>query len=243
MTTEGARQLEQLNRDLRQAADPDKAANLRRFFKTGPGEYGEGDVFLGIMVPVIRKLVKKYADLPLTQVQRSLHSKYHEERLLALLILVRKFERGRAADRRKIFDLYLGETGRINNWDLVDLSAPRIVGAYLLERPKDPLYRLAGSDDLWERRIAVLATFAEISVGRPDTALKIAGRSLSDDQDLIHKAVGWMLREVGKRCSQRALTDFLDRHAARMPRTMLRYAIERLPTATRRHYLAIKRCR
>ncbi|MFA6604294.1 MAG: DNA alkylation repair protein [Patescibacteria group bacterium] len=229
-----------IEQDLRCAADPAKALVLLRFFKTGPGEYGEGDTFLGIVVPEIRKLVKKYASLPLGQVQRLLRSKYHEARLLALLILVRQFERGGETARKKIFDLYLANTGRINNWDLVDLSAPNIVGEYLLDRPKKTLLELAGSQSLWERRIAMLATFAEIKRGRPDTALRLAKKLLRNDHDLIRKAVGWMLREVGKRCSQKTLEDFLDRHAAEMPRTMLRYAIERLPTRQRRRYLAAR---
>ena len=241
MNNEGPLQLKRLEQDLRRAADPDQAALLQRFFKTGPGEYGAGDVFLGIMVPKVRELVRKYADLPLVQIKRLLRREYHEARLLALLILVRQFERGDEAARKRIFDLYLASTGRVNNWDLVDLSAPRIVGAYLLERPKTLLDELAASPDLWERRIAVLATFAEINIGRPRTALRLADKLLTDDHDLIHKAVGWMLREVGKRCSPRTLEAYLDRRAARLPRTTLRYAIERLSPAKKRRYLAVKK--
>ena len=233
--------LDNIRRDMRRLADPDKAALLQRYFKTGPGEYGAGDVFIGLMVPQTRQLAKKYAGLPLSAARRLLRSPIHEERLLALLILVRRFERGRDDDRARLFEFYLRQTGRINNWDLVDLSAPKIVGAWLLDRPKAPLRRLARSANLWERRIAVLATFAEIAAGRADTALDLAERLLADPHDLMHKAVGWMLREVGQRCSRRELESFLDAHAAVMPRTMLRYAIEKLPAAERGHYLSLGR--
>lgn len=221
---------------LRKMANPKQAALLQRFFKTGKGEYGEGDMFLGIKVPAQRKVVAEFKDLPLVEAKKLLVSRFHEHRLVALLILVKQFERGDAAIRKKIFDLYLANARRVNNWDLVDLSAPNIVGVYLLDKPRAVLYKLVKSKSLWERRIAVLATFAFIREGDFQDALKIAHLLLRDPHDLIHKAVGWMLREVGKK-DQKALEQFLKKYSRAMPRTMLRYAIEKFPEKKRQQYL------
>ena len=227
-----------IRRQLGALGDPGAATALLRFFKTGPGEYGAGDCFRGIHVPALRALAKEHAGLPLPQVLRLLASRWHEDRLVALLILVRQFECGDASARARVYAAYCAQTGRINNWDLVDLSAPNIVGAWLLSRdePK-PLMRLAQSDVLWERRIAIVASHAFIRHRRFDVTLSLAARLLEDRHDLIHKATGWMLREVGKRDAA-VLTGFLDRHAGRMPRTMLRYAIEKFPERIRKQYLA-----
>jgi 3-methyladenine DNA glycosylase AlkD len=227
-----------IHAELSRLADPEKAKFLQRFFKTGPGQYGEGDVFAGITVPVIRKLVGKYRDIPLGDTVKLLQSPVHEERLLALFILVEKCRRGDDATRKHIYGLYRKNTRFINNWDLVDLSAEHIVGATLDGTDRAPLYRLARSKSLWERRIAILATFYDIKRGIPDHTLALADVLLSDRHDLIHKAVGWMLREVGKRCSPDTLREFLRTRYRGMPRTMLRYAIERFPADERAAYLA-----
>jgi 3-methyladenine DNA glycosylase AlkD len=209
---------------------------LQRFFKTGPGEYGEGDVFLGIQVPKVRSVGKEFQDLAITEVNKLLRSSVHEDRLLALLILVRRYSKGDAATQARIYKLYLGNTRYINNWDLVDLSASHIVGAFLKERSRRPLDNLAKSPLLWDRRIAIIATAHFIKHDDFATTLRIAAKLLDDEEDLIHKAVGWMLREVGKR-DMAVEEGFLKRHYRRMPRTMLRYAIERFPEAKRQRYL------
>jgi 3-methyladenine DNA glycosylase AlkD len=221
---------------LRALGDPRKAEDLQRFFKTGTGEYGEGDVFLGIRVPVLRKLATEYRDLTLGQAKKLLRSAIHEERLLALFILINIFAKGSDVAKRQIYHLYLEHTQFVNNWDLVDASAEHIVGAYLWDKDKAPLLELAGSSLLWERRIAILSTFHFIKRGEFEATLKIARLLLADSEDLIHKAVGWMLREVGKRnlATEEA---FLGKHYRKMPRTMLRYAIERFPEEKRRAYL------
>lgn len=221
---------------LRRLADPEKAKVLRRFFKTGPGEYGEGDRFHGIMVPHIRAVAREFRGAPLAEVRKLLPSPVHEERLLALLLLVDAFERGDDRRKRETYRLYLKSARHINNWDLVDLTAPKIVGPFLEEKSRRPLYRFAQSKNLWERRIAVLSTFHFIKNRDYTDALAVAEMLLDDEEDLIHKAVGWMLREVGKRDSA-ALEKFLRKHHPSMPRTMLRYAIERFPEAKRRRYL------
>lgn len=223
--------------ELRAAADPAKAAVLRRFFKTGKGEYAEGDKFLGLTAPVARAIAMKYAGLPHDEILKLLRSPVHEARSCALAIMVRRFERGAAEERRAIYGAYLANTAFINNWDLVDLSAPQIVGGWLKDRSRAPLYRLAASELLWERRIAMLACFAFIKDGDCADALKIARLLLGDRHDLMHKAVGWMLRETGKRCSEKALTDFLRDNYDALPRTALRYAIERFPAARRKAML------
>ena len=218
------------------ASAPD-AQFFQRFFKTGPGEYGEGDRFIGVRVPVLRRLVREFRGLAMADARQLLHSPIHEERLLALLILVDAYDRGSESERAAIFRLYRDNTACINNWDLVDGSAPGIVGRHLEARPRKVLFELANSSNLWERRIAVLAAFWFIRRNEFDEILRLAEMRLRDRHDLIHKAVGWMLREAGKRAAT-VLRGFLERHAARMPRTMLRYAIEKLPVAERRRWLA-----
>ena len=222
--------------DIQNAADPAQALILQRFFKTGPGEYGAGDCFLGIRVPVLRGLVKKHSpDIRLANIKKLLRSPYHEKRLFALLLMVAKFRTGDC--RQELFDLYLSNTRYVNNWDLVDQSARSIVGAFLQDRNRAPLYTLARSNDLWEKRIAMVATFHFIRQGESDTPLTIAAILLHDTHDLIHKAVGWMLREIGKHCGLETEETFLLQHYKHMPRTMLRYAIERFPETRRRAYL------
>lgn len=223
---------------LRGLADPAIAAHSTRFFKALPGEYGEGDRFLGIRVPALRTLARAYGDCAPGTALALLRSPWHEERLLALLLLVARFERGTDSERRSIYREYLAALERrVNNWDLIDTSAPAIVGGYLEKRSRRPLYSLARSRNVWKRRAAVLATFRFIKHGSYDDTLALAERLLDDEHDLIHKATGWMLREIGKR-DRAALEGFLARHRARMPRTMLRYALEKLPAAARRRYLA-----
>jgi 3-methyladenine DNA glycosylase AlkD len=225
-----------LSKRLQKMGDKEDARFLQGFFKTGVGQYGEGDIFLGIRVPAIRKLAKEYNDLPLKEVLPLLRSPYHEIRLFALILFVNTFAQSDETIQKKIYDLYVANTRYINNWDLVDISAPNIVGAFLMERSRKPLYQLTKSKTLWERRIAVLATFYFIKNNQFDDSLKIAGILLQDKEDLIHKAVGWMLREVGKRDINCAET-FLQKHCRTMPRTMLRYAIERFTPSKRRKYL------
>ena len=227
---------EDIRKRLLDLEDKEKAKTLQRFFKTGPGEYGEGDIFLGVMVPQLRKLSKEYGELDLGEVEALLKSLVHEERLLALLILIRKYIRADEAEKKKIYGLYLKSTRWINNWDLVDLSAPNIVGDFLMNRSRKPLYRLAHSSVLWERRVAILATFQFIKSRQFDDTLRIGEILISDQEDLIHKAVGWMLREVGKR-DPAAEESFLREQYRQMPRTMLRYAIERFPAAKRELFM------
>ena len=221
---------------IRELGDPNDALFLQGYFKTGPGEYGEGDQFLGIRVPVVRRLAKELRDLPLDQIEALLHDRWHEARLLALVMLGDAYERASPAERKAIFDLYLRNTQWINNWDLVDSSAGRVVGAHLANRPRKLLARLARSSNLWERRIAIIATQHFIRNGEFDDTIRLAEVLLHDSHDLIHKAVGWMLREVGNR-DRATLEAFLDTHAREMPRTMLRYAIEKLPPADRRRFM------
>ncbi|MGD8910163.1 MAG: DNA alkylation repair protein [Chromatiales bacterium] len=221
---------------LRQLGDAQIAAHSQRFFKTGPGEYGEGDRFLGIRVPVLRTELKRYLDLPLHEILKLLRSPYHEARLSALLMLVERFKRGGDSSQEAIYRHYLEHTPYINNWDLVDSSAPQIVGAYLQERDKDVLYRLVASESLWERRIAVMASFHFIRQCSYADALALCEALLDDSEDLIHKATGWMLREIGKRDGA-VERKFLKRHYHNMPRTMLRYAIEKFPQSERQRYL------
>ncbi len=228
--------LQDLKKELHALADPRQAAVLMGFFKTGPGQYGEGDRFLGIKVPVQRAIAKKYRDLSLASVEKLLRSPIHEERLVSLLILIEKYDRADEAERTDIIDLYLSSTERINNWDLVDLSAPQLLGRHLFGGDMRLLRKLARSDDLWEKRISIIATFYFIKKGEHAITLELAELLLGDGQDLIHKAVGWMLREVGKR-DMAAERSFLDRHARSMPRTMLRYAVERFPEKLRRSYM------
>lgn len=225
-----------IEKRLRALGDPERAAILQRFFKTAKGEYGEGDVFAGLRVPEIRRLAREHQDLPLPETVRLLRSPLHEARILALHILVRAYGRGNATLREQIYLLYIQNTRFINNWDLVDSSAEHIVGRQLADRGRAPLYALAASGLLWDRRIAVMATFHFIKRGDYAETLCIAERLLHDREDLIHKAVGWMLREVGKR-DRAAEEAFLRVHGGVMPRTMLRYAIEKFPEELRRRYL------
>lgn len=225
-----------LRKTLEGLRNPEIAAHSQRFFKTGPGEYGEGDRFLGIRVPVLRKQAQAFQDMPLRSVRASLRSHYHEERLCAVLILVRQFEAGDASEREEIYRMYLDNSAYINNWDLVDSSAHKIVGPFLEDRDRDLLESLARSDDMWERRIGIIATLHFIKQNDFGDTLAIADILLNDPEDLIHKAVGWMLREVGNRnpALERA---FLKPRYRDMPRTMLRYAIEKFPDAERKQYL------
>jgi 3-methyladenine DNA glycosylase AlkD len=227
-----------LEQEMKNIADPEQAKNLSRFFKTGPGEYGEGDIFLGIKVPVQRQFARKYRHLPLRDIETLLGSEFHEHRLTALIMLGERFKSSGECEKKSIYEFYLRNTAKINNWDLVDLSAPNIVGKYLLENQRERaiLYRLVKSGSVWDRRIAVLATFSFIKDGQFDDALKIASLLLEDRHDLIHKAVGWMLREVGKR-DQGAEELFLQKHKKHMPRTALRYAIERFSAEKKRFYM------
>jgi len=222
--------------ELRRFAEPERARIHQSFFKTGRGEYGEGDKFLGIRVPHIRKLVRRFRGLSLTDTETLLHSRWHEERLFALLILVDSFKRSGGELKENIYHLYMGSTQWINNWDLVDLSAPHIPGGWLYGRDRKPLYGFAESDDLWKKRIAIISTQHFIRKNDFSDTLSISKKLLKDNHDLIHKAVGWMLREVGKR-NLETEEKFLRTHYMNMPRTMLRYAIERFPEEKRQKYL------
>jgi len=226
----------QLKKDLKKLADPQKAKHLQRFFKTGKGEYGEGDIFLGITVPMSRKIAIKFKGLSFSEITKLLQSKVHEERLIALLILVQKFDKADEKTQKVIFEFYLQGTKYINNWDLVDLSSHEIIGGYLLEKDKGILIKLAKSKNIWERRIACISTFEFIRNNKLDISLRLARMLLQDKHDLIHKAVGWMLREVGKRNLKTEIA-FLDKYCKKMPRTMLRYAIEKFPEKLRMSYL------
>jgi 3-methyladenine DNA glycosylase AlkD len=228
--------IQEIKKRLKKLGDKKHAAVSQRFFKTGPGEYGEGDVFIGIRVPVLRKLAEEYSDLPLEDTVTLLRSHIHEERLLALLLMVRFFSRGDEPARKSVFEIYLKNTDCVNNWDLVDASAEHIVGAWLMDKSKAVLYRLAESEDLWERRISVMSTFHFIKRHEFSETLKICKRLLGDRQDLIHKATGWMLREIGKR-HLATEEGFLKKYYKKMPRTMLRYAIEKFPEQKRLGYL------
>lgn len=226
----------EIKKELLNLADKEKAELLQGFFKTGQGEYGEGDIFLGITVPEQRNVAKKYKDMDLNEIQELLNSKFHEHRLVALLILIEKYQK--EDNKKQIVDFYLKNTRNINNWDLVDLSAHKLLGDYLLGRERSILYKLAKSDDLWEKRISVISTFAFINKNQPEDSFKIAEILLNDKHDLIHKAVGWMLREVGKRIGEDVEEKFLKKHYKEMPRTMLRYAIERFSEEKRKFYMS-----
>ncbi|MEO8065291.1 MAG: DNA alkylation repair protein [Candidatus Doudnabacteria bacterium] len=229
--------LSSLRREIKKQADPPQAKFMQRYFKTGRGGYAEGDVFMGIRVPASRILAKKHAGSSLAEINLLLKSKYHEQRLIALLILVHNFQKAKQSEKARIYRFYLNSTRFVNNWDLVDLSAPKIVGAYLHDKPKDILNKLARSKNIWERRIAIVATYQFIYRHSFAKTLEIAKMLLEDRHDLIHKAVGWMLREVGKR-DEKVLVKFLDKYRRQMPRTALRYAIERFPEKRRKEYLS-----
>jgi 3-methyladenine DNA glycosylase AlkD len=228
--------VDDIQAELDGLADPQAAAFAQRFFKTGPGQYGEGDIFRGIRVPVLRRLAKKYKDLSLPNVERLLNSPFHEDRLVALFVLVSIHSKGDERTRREAYSLYLNNTRWINNWDLVDSSAEHIVGPHLGDGNREMLVELARSNHWWERRIAVMATFHTIRKREYDATLQVAGILLHDPVDLIHKAVGWMLREIGKRDIE-VEEKFLRSNYAKMPRTMLRYALERFPEPARQAYL------
>ncbi|MBD3204499.1 DNA alkylation repair protein [Candidatus Woesearchaeota archaeon] len=224
--------LTKLIKELNTLKDSKKAEHAQRFFKTGKGEYGQGDIFIGIRVPVLRKTAGRYKTLLLKDVKKLLESKIHEHRFVALVILIKKFSK----QQEKIYDFYMDNLKHINNWDLVDISAPKIAGKYLLDKDKSVLYDLARSENLWKKRIAIISTFEFIKNDRFRTALEISEILSNDSHDLIHKAVGWMLREIGKR-NLDAEEEFLKKHYKKMPRTMLRYAIEKFGENKRKAYL------
>jgi 3-methyladenine DNA glycosylase AlkD len=228
--------LSELIKELQEIADEKQAKNLQRFFKTEKGQYGEGDVFIGLKVPDMRRISKKYVNLNLPNVQKLLDSKIHEHRLVGLFILVDKFKKSDEENKGNIFNFYLKNTKNINNWDLVDLSAPKIVGNFLVDKDKGILYKLAESKSLWEKRISILACFAFIAKEEFNDALRISEILLKDEHDLIHKAVGWMLREIGKK-DEKILEDFLKKHYFKIPRTALRYSIEKNEESNRKKFL------
>lgn len=222
---------------LLEQAVAEKAISFSRFFKAGPGEYAEGDQFLGVTVPDQRKIARQFRELPPAEIQQLLKNPYHECRLTGVLILVSQFEHARTeSDRKLLYDFYLTHVNCINNWDLVDSSAPKIVGSFLWQKNHQPLFKLARTNHLWKNRIAIVATQYFIKHGQPETTLELAELLLNHRHDLIHKAVGWMLREVGEK-NQPRLFAFLNQHVSQMPRTMLRYAIEKLPESKRQSFL------
>ena len=221
---------------LNELANPEIAQHSQRYFKTGKGEYGYGDKFLGIRVPVLRKTVKEFKDTSITEIQKLIKSEYHEVRLISLLFMVQMFSKGEADTKEKVVNLYLKNTKYINNWDLVDSSAPYIIGAWLFQKDRAILYELARSDLLWDRRIAIMSTAYFIKNNQYNDTLKISNILLSDSEDLIHKAVGWMLREVGNRDIERE-EQYLKKYYKKMPRVMLRYAIEKFSKERRQAYL------
>ncbi len=233
--------LEGIQRELEAAGNPAKAKTLQWFFKTGPGDYGEGDRFRGIVVPVLRSISRRHRELGWGDLSRLLRSPFHEDRLAALMVLVLRVEKASAAEKDRAMAFYLARTRFINNWDLVDLSAPAVVGERLREKKETArLFELVRSPVLWERRIAMVGSYAFIRAGCPAVAFRLAARLLTDPEDLMHKAAGWMLREAGKR-DPAGLVAFLERHAPRMPRTMLRYSIERFSEPERRRWLAVRK--
>ena len=229
-------QLKNLRDVLKKHAHPEQAKVYLRFFKTGKGEYGEGDQFLGIKVPISRSIAKQFKDLSVEEIQELLNSKVHEERLIALFILTEQYRKGDEEKKNAIYNFYLRNTKRVNNWDLVDLSAEKIIGAYLMDKDKKILFKLARSKSLWEKRIAIMSTFQFIKNGMFETTLEISDILLKEEHDLIHKAVGWMLREIGNR-NLVVEELYLKKHYKTMPRTMLRYAIEKFPENKRQAYL------
>lgn len=233
MTAEG------LKKELQRYANTDDAIFLQRFFKTGEGQYGAGDQFIGIRVPDTRKVCKSAVSMPLTEVEKLLASVAHEHRLAAVILLASQFQKAEPHEQDDIYNLYLLalDKGYVNNWDIVDTSAEFIVGEYLWRRPRDSLFELGRHEDVWHRRVAVLATFQFIKKGDPSTTLELAEQLLHDPHDLIQKAVGWMLREVGKRIDRQLLLTFLEKHHKTMPRTMLRYAIEHLEADQKAHFM------
>jgi len=231
--------LKEFKKRIKEESNKQQAKSLKWFFKTGAGEYGEGDVFAGIKMPVQRKIAKEFKNLNYDDIKELLCSKIHEERMIGLLILQGKYEKGDENEKEKVFKFYIRNRKGIDNWDLVDITSPKIVGEYLLERDKKLLYKFAKSKNLWERRIAILSTFTFIRAGKFETTFKISNILLDDNHDLIHKAVGWMLREIGKK-DLNAEEKFLKPRYKIMPRTMLRYAIEKFPEVKRKKYLLSK---
>ncbi len=229
----------QVKKEIQAKRNREHAPLLQRFFKTGKGEYAEGDIFYGLTVPESRIIAKKFFDLPFTEIPKLLHSKIHEERAIALFILVEQFKKADEKMKKKIVDFYLSSTRWINNWDLVDLSSHKILGEYLVDKDAKILLKMAKSKNLWERRIAIVSAFAFIRRGKLKESFHLAEMLLKDSHDLMHKAVGWMLREAGKK-DRVPLEVFLDTHAHHMPRTMLRYAIEKFSPAERQFYLSRK---
>lgn len=228
--------LNKLKNQIKKKSNSKKAKTFQRFFKTGPGEYGEGDIFLGIDVPTSRRIAKEFQCVKLVEIQKLIKSKNHEERFIALLISILQYKKGDEDEKKSIYSFYLKNTKYINNWDLVDVSAHHIIGDYLYDKEKEVLFKLAKSENLWEKRISIISTWYYIRQNRFDETLKISKILLNDDHDLIHKAVGWMLREVGKK-DLKVEEDFLKKYHKKMPRTMLRYAIEKFPEAKRKSYL------
>ena len=228
--------VKKLKAELLKIANQEKAKILSKFFKTGKGEYADGDKFLGITVPVQRKIARKYLNLSLSDIKKLLSSEYHEHRFTGLIILCSLYQKSKHDEKKRIYDFYLKNLKHVNNWDLVDISAPAIIGDYLLDKERSILYKLASSESLWVRRIAILSTFAFIKKNQFHDTLHIAGILIKDKNDLIHKAVGWMLREVGKR-DKETEEQFLKEHYQKMPRTMLRYAIEKFNENERKEYL------
>ncbi len=228
-----------ISKEMKKMATPARAKANAWFFKTGKGQYGEGDQFIGLSVPQLRIIAKKYRDISFKEISLLMKSKIHEERLIAVYLLVYQFEKADEATQKKIYDFYLKNTKYVNNWDIVDTSAGYIVGGYLFTHPREIkiLDKLAVSQDLWEKRIAIVATYAFIQKGKDALTHKIAIKLMNDKHDLIHKAVGWMLREAGKKVSLENEKKFLDKYAHKMPRTMLRYAIELFPQEVRKYYL------
>lgn len=229
----------QIINELNSCEDPARAIHSQRFFKTGKGQYGEGDIFIGLTVPQTRLVCKKYKDLPIVEIEKLLESPIHEHRLAAVIIMRSQAERANSVLRKSLYDLYLRRTDRINNWDIIDISCHKIVGTYLADKNRAILYKLARSKQMWERRIAIISTAYFISNNDLEDTFKLAEILLKDKEDLMHKATGWMLREAGKKNEAR-LKEFLDKYASTMPRTMLRYSLERLHPADRAHYMKLK---
>lgn len=227
----------QIEKDLRKVADREKIPIYQNFFKTGKGEYGEGDIFLGVTVPNTREVAVKHKDISLSVVLKSLNSRYHEERLCSLLILVQKYEKGDEKTKKEVVNFYLKNTKKVNGWDLVDLSSYKILGDWLLDKDRKILYKLAKSKNLWEKRIAMITTLAFIKQGEVKDTIKISDILMKDSHDLIHKAVGWMLREAHKK-EPKKLEAYIRKNKLKMPRTMLRYAIERYPKKLRKEMMA-----
>ena len=224
--------INKLQKEIQSLTNSNRGKSESRFSKTGPGDYAEGQIFLGIKTSIKRNLAKKYAELNLNDIKKFIEENIHDHRFIALIILIKKYKR----DKQKIVDFYLENSKKWNNWSLVDISADKILGNFLLDKDRKVLYELARSENLWEKRIAIVATYAFIRQNQFEETLKISEILLSDKHDLIHKAVGWMLREVSKK-NEKILEEFLEKHYSKIPRTTLRYAIEKFPEEKRKRYL------